>query len=63
MSSDMSCCSGSSIWIISSSAVLITSTEEGGFVGDYDEPAPDLTMKKFLASLAGHVAGYMASIS
>jgi hypothetical protein len=44
------------------SAAFITSTEDGGPRGDYDEPAPDLTMKRFLASFAGHVAGYLAAI-
>ncbi len=30
--------------------------------GQYCEPADDLTMKRFLAAFAGHVAGYLAAI-
>ena len=43
-------------------AALLLSTEKAGPKGRYAEPAPDLTMKRFLAGLAGHVAAYMASI-
>lgn len=43
-------------------AVFITATEKGGPRGDYEEPATDLTMKRLLAGLAGHVAGYLAAI-
>ena len=43
-------------------ATLLTSTEKGGIRGDFTEPAEDLTMKGLLASLAGHVAGYLAAI-
>jgi hypothetical protein len=42
------------------SAAFITATAESGSVGDYTEPASDLTMKMFLANLAGHVAAYVA---
>ncbi len=44
------------------SAVLITSTEKGGPRAECTEPAKDLTMRRFLAGLAGHVAGYLAAI-
>jgi hypothetical protein len=43
-------------------ATFLTSTEKGGVQGAYAEPAEDLTMKRLLASLAGHVAGYLAAI-
>ncbi len=43
-------------------ATFLTSTEKGGVRGDFAEPAEDLTMKRFLASFAGHVAGYLAAI-
>jgi hypothetical protein len=45
------------------SAAFVTSTEAGGPRGAYSEPAPDLNMKGLLASLAGHVAGYLAGIT
>jgi hypothetical protein len=38
-------------------------TEANGPKGIYREPASDLTMKRFLAGLAGHVVTYVASIS
>jgi len=41
-------------------AAFITATESGGSRGDYSEPASDMTMKKFLASLSGHVVAYVA---
>lgn len=44
------------------SAAFITSTDKGGPRGEYREPAVDLTMKRLLASFAGHVAGYLAAI-
>jgi hypothetical protein len=43
-------------------ATFLTSTENGGVRGDFAEPAEDLTMKRLLASFAGHVAGYLAAI-
>ena len=42
-------------------AVLMT-TAAGGAKGKYSEPAEDLTMRKLLASLAGHVAAYVAAV-
>ncbi len=42
------------------SCAYITSTEKGARQGKYSEPAPDLTMKKFLASLGGYVSAYLA---
>jgi hypothetical protein len=41
-------------------AAFITATAEGGSIGDYTEPASDLTMRMFLANLAGHVAAHVA---
>lgn len=41
-------------------AAFLTATDEGGPRGEFREPAEDLTMKKFLANLGGHVAAYMA---
>jgi hypothetical protein len=43
-------------------AAFLTSTEKGGARGQVAEPAEDLTMKRLLASCAGHVAGYLAAI-
>lgn len=43
-------------------AGFLTSTEKGGARGEYQEPAGDLTMKRLLASFAGHVAGYLAAV-
>jgi hypothetical protein len=37
-------------------------TETGGPQGIYREPAADLSMKKLLAGLAGHVVTYVASL-
>jgi hypothetical protein len=37
-------------------------TESGGPKGKYSEPAEDLSMKKLLASLAGHAAAYVATL-
>lgn len=42
------------------SAAFLTATAIGGSVGDYIEPASDLTMRKFLADLGGHVSAYIA---
>ncbi len=44
------------------SAALLLATENEGPKGIYEEPASDLTMKRLLASLAGHVVAYVASI-
>lgn len=41
-------------------SALLLATANGGPRGEYREPAGDLTMRKFLASLGGHVAGYLA---
>ena len=38
------------------SACFLTATSAGGPRGAYNEPAPDLTMRKFLAALGGHVS-------
>lgn len=43
-------------------AAFLMSTEKQGKRGDYTEPASDLTMKKFLAGLAGHVRAYLAGM-
>jgi hypothetical protein len=43
-------------------AAFLASTEQDGPRGYFTEPAQDLTMKGFLAQLAGHVAGYLAAI-
>lgn len=43
------------------SAALVVATESGGPRGDFREPARDLTMRKFLAGLAGHISGYLAA--
>jgi hypothetical protein len=44
------------------SAALLLATEKGGPKGIYAEPASDLTMKRLLAGLAGHVVTYVASL-
>lgn len=41
---------------------LLLSTESQGRSGEFSEPAPDLSMRRFLVALAGHVATYVASI-
>lgn len=43
------------------SATLLLSTEEDGLAGRYTEPAEDISIKQFLAGLAGHVTGYLAA--
>jgi hypothetical protein len=43
-------------------AALILATANGGPKGKFTEPVEDLTMKRVLASLAGHVASYEAAI-
>jgi hypothetical protein len=43
-------------------AALLLATEKGGPKSVYVEPAADLTMKRLLAGLAGHVLTYVASI-
>src|ERR1017187_4773239 len=44
------------------SAALLLATDKGGPKGIYAEPASDLTMKRLLAGLAGHVVTYVASL-
>jgi len=41
---------------------LLMSTAKAGRRGDYREPASDLSMKKFLAGLAGHARTYKESL-
>jgi Restriction endonuclease XhoI len=41
-------------------AAFLMSTPDGGKTGSYSEPAEDLTMKRLLAGLAGHVGAFMA---
>ncbi len=41
-------------------SVFLTATAEGGPKGDFREPAVDLSMRRFLAGLGGHVAAYMS---
>lgn len=41
---------------------FILATSEDGPKGIYAEPADDLTMRRFLAGLGGHVTSYLASI-
>lgn len=43
-------------------AAFLMATEAQGRRGDYSEPAKDLSMRRFLTGLAGHVATYVASI-
>lgn len=43
-------------------AAFILATEKGGARGNYKEPAADLSMRMFLAGLAGHVQTYLSSI-
>ena len=40
---------------------FLMSSEKQGKRGTYQEPAADLTMKKFLAGLAGHARAYLES--
>ncbi len=40
---------------------LLMATAEGGPKGEFREPACDLTAKRFLASLGGHIAAYLAN--
>lgn len=42
------------------SAAFLASTAVNGPKGVFTEPATDLTMRKFLAGLGGHVCGYIA---
>ena len=44
------------------SAALLASPGKAGTQGAFVEPAEDLCMKWFLASLAGYVAGYLAEV-
>lgn len=41
-------------------AAFLMATEANGRKGNYREPAEDLAIKKFLASLGGHVSAYLA---
>jgi hypothetical protein len=41
-------------------AAFLTATATGGPQGDFSEPAADLSMRKFLAGLGGHVSAYVA---
>ena len=43
-------------------STLLLSTAEAGPKGDFTEPASDLSAKKFLAGLAGHLRTYKASL-
>jgi hypothetical protein len=43
-------------------AALIMSDRESGLSGEYEEPAVDLTIKRFLAGLGGHVQAFLASM-
>lgn len=42
-------------------AAFLLATERGGPKGEFSEPAIDLTMRAFLAGLAGHVGVHIAS--
>lgn len=42
-------------------AAFLLATKRGGPKGEFNEPAIDLTMKAFLAGLAGHVGVHIAS--
>lgn len=41
-------------------AAFLLATEKGGPRGEFSEPANDLTMRVFLAGLAGHVGVHLA---
>lgn len=41
--------------------MFLTATKTDGPRGIYREPSADLTMKKFLAGLGGHVQTFLAS--
>lgn len=43
------------------STAFLTATEKGGPKGLFKEPADDLTMKRFLAGLGGHISAYLAA--
>jgi hypothetical protein len=43
-------------------AAFIMATQEGGLSGQYSEPASDISIKRFLASLAGHIRTYIEGI-
>ena len=43
-------------------AAFVMATQEEGISGKYSEPADDLSMKKFLASLAGHIRTYLEGL-
>lgn len=42
-------------------AAFLMATVEGGPLGDYTQPAEDLTARRFLAGLGGHIVTYIAS--
>lgn len=44
------------------SVALLVSPRGNAETGDYSEPAADMTIRKLLAGLAGHVAGYVAGL-
>lgn len=44
------------------SAALLVSPRGNAVTGDYSEPASDMTVRRLLAALAGHVAGYVAGL-
>lgn len=44
------------------SVALLVSPRGNAVKGAYSEPAADMTMRKVLAALAGHVAGYVAGL-
>lgn len=44
------------------SAALLMATRSDAIVGNYREPAADLTTKRFLAGLGGHVQTFLASL-
>jgi hypothetical protein len=43
-------------------AALVLADRAGGLHGEYSEPAVDLTIKRFLAGLGGHVQAFLASM-
>jgi hypothetical protein len=43
-------------------AALVLACRDGSNGGDYREPSDDLSMKRFLASLGGHVRTALASL-
>ena len=43
-------------------AALVLADRQTGLLGKYHEPAVDLTIRRFLASLGGHVQAFLASM-